>query len=634
MKGIRIHLFIGLFAAIVLLTAETETPFTLAAWRRRRARLVAAAGGAGQRWVGGGGMARPGGGGGGGGVSRPSPGPGPGASRPASGGGVSRPGGGVPNSPGINRSPGISQPNRPATQPGGGGPGARNGPGVMNPPGNSPGSRPGLSVGQRPSVNPKVGTGKGAFDPGVGKGVDPKFGVGKGPVGGTGKFPGYGERPGVGQRPSTLPGLGAGVAAGVGAAKIGDNLGRRQEGVQNRKENVGDRSQNLQDRLDQRQDFRQQNQENRQDYLSDRREDFQNWHDDYCGQHNGWYHGSWCDNWGDHWSHMWSEHTAAMVLGTTMWGLNRMSYWFGTESYANPYYSEPLVVDNTTISYAEPLAAPPVQEAAPPMATAELPPGVTPEGMKQFEAAQAAFMAGEYQNVLTAVNKALASMPKDAVMHEFRALVLFALGKYRESAETLHPVLAVGPGWDWTTMTSLYPDTETYTKQLRALETYAKANPKAADARFILAYHYLILGHDDAAATQLQMVQQLLPGDTVSAQLLMMMGKGATKPEPAVDSDVKIDTAALVGNWKAGRGDKASFELTLEKDKSFTWVYREGKKKERVKGAYAVNGNVLALEPDAGGVMLAELTVPQNGAFEFKTGGAPKTEPSLKFQRQ
>jgi tetratricopeptide (TPR) repeat protein len=599
-------------------------------------------------------FARGGGGRGGGGGGRPSGG---GAARPA-GGGASRPAGGNVSpggGGGMNRSPGVSPPStqRPSVQPGpGGGPGARSGPGVVTSPGPSPGTRPSVGVGTRPNIDSKAGPGKG-INTGVGKGaVDPKFGVGKGPNGGVGKgpnggvgkgpnggagkFPAYGDRPGVGQRPATLPGLGVGVGvgAGIAAGKAADNLGRRQEVSQNRQENIGDRSQNLEDRLGQRQDFRQQSQEDRQNFRNERSEDWQNWHNDYYGQHNGWYHGAWCDHWGDAWSHMWSEHTAAMVLGTTMWGLNRMSYWFGTSSYANPYYSEPLVVDNATISYAEPLAAPPVQEAAPPTATATLPPGVTPEGMKHFEGAQTAFYGGDYQQALTAVNKALASMPKDAVMHEFRALVLFALGKYHDAAETLHPVLAVGPGWDWTTMSSLYPDVDTYTKQLRALEEFARANPKAADVRFILAYHYLILGQDDAAAQQLQKVQQFIPNDTVSAQLLQMMGKATTKPAPAAESDVKIDPAQMVGAWTAARGDKARFELTLGKDKSFTWIYREGKNEQQVKGAYAIDGNVLALEPDAGGVMVAEVSAPQNGAFEFKTVGAPTTEPALKFQRK
>jgi tetratricopeptide (TPR) repeat protein len=342
---------------------------------------------------------------------------------------------------------------------------------------------------------------------------------------------------------------------------------------------------------------------------------------------------------------MWDDHTAAMALGTTLWGLNRMGYWFGTESYVNPYYTEPLVIDNTTIDYSQPLAAPPTvvvqapaqetpaQPAQTPPAS-ELPPGVTQAGMEQFDAARASFYAGDYQKALTETNKALATMPTDAIIHEFRALVLFALGKYREAAATLHPVLAVGPGWDWTTMSSLYSNADIYTKQLRALEDYVKKNDKAADAHFLLAYHYLTMGHDENAAKQLAEVHKAVPNDTVTAQLLQMMGKGDAQPPPAAESDVKIDAAQMLGTWTAKRGSKASFELTLDKDKGFNWVYQEGKKRQEVKGAYAINGDVLALEPDEGGVMLAQISAPQNGEFEFRSPGAPKTEKGLRFQKK
>jgi tetratricopeptide (TPR) repeat protein len=309
-----------------------------------------------------------------------------------------------------------------------------------------------------------------------------------------------------------------------------------------------------------------------------------------------------------------------------------MSYWFGYGGYSNPYYSEPLVIENTTINYSEPLAAPPVTSAEPAAAPSALPPGVTDEGMAQFEAAQTAFYEGNYQLALQATNKALASMPKDAVIHEFRALVLFALGQYREAATTLHPVLAVGPGWDWTTMSGLYADKDTYTKQLRALEDFVEGNPKAAEGHFVLAYHYLTCGHQNRAAEELEEVQKLVKNDTVSAQLLQMIGK-TTPAQPAAESEVKIDAAALVGTWNATRG-KAAFEMSLGKDNSFTWLYREGKTKQEVKGAYALDGNVLALEPDAGGVMLAEITSPQGGSFVFRTVGAPKSDPGLSFQRK
>jgi hypothetical protein len=39
-----------------------------------------------------------------------------------------------------------------------------------------------------------------------------------------------------------------------------------------------------------------------------------------------------------------------------------------------------------------------------------------------------------------------------------------------------------------------------------------------------------------------------------------------------------------------------------------------------------IDGNVLAMEPDAGGMMLAEITTPQNGAFNFQTATRSRRE--------
>lgn len=580
----------------------------------------------GGRRGGGGGRAGGGGGGrvgGGGGVSRPSaPVSRPSApvSRPSGGGGanISR-----PSTP-INRSPSVSNPiNRPniggGGNIGGGNLGHRDGPGIVNSPGLNPGNRP--SIGSGPSIGP-------------GKGINPNIAnrpsIGSGGIANRpGQLPANrpgtpGNRPGAG---NLLPGLGGAYAG----AKIGDHLGRRQEGVADRRANVADRSNNLNDRMNQRQDYRNQRQDQRQDYLGDRREDWQNWSDDYHGHHYGWYHGGWCNHWGNTWQHMWSDHTAAMVLGTTMWGLNRMNYWFGYAPYYNPYYSEPLVIDNTTIYYSEPMAAPPVEIniVETPKENA-LPPGVTEDGMKNFDAARVSFYEGDFKEALKLTNKALASMPKDAVIHEFRALCLFSMGDYKEAAAALHPVLAVGPGWDWTTMSGLYPGN--YTQYFRKLESYVTANPKSAEGHFVLAYHYMTLGHTDNAVAEYKDVLKLKPNDSVSAQMLQMLGKSAKPADPVVESDIKIDPASVVGTWTSSRGGKATFEMTLGNDKSFTWSYREGKSKQDVKGAYALNGNVLALEPDAGGVMLAEITEPKSGTFTFRVVGEPKSDPGLTFK--
>src|SRR5262249_57315751 len=111
-------------------------------------------------------------------------------------------------------------------------------------------------------------------------------------------------------------------------------------------------------------------------------------------------------------------------------------------------------------------------------------------GLVPFDQAREAFKAGDYAQALKKVDEALQKLPKDAALHEFRALVLFAQGQYQQAAATIYSVLAVGPGWDWTTLSSMYSNVDVYAKQLRALEAYRKQNPGAADAAFLLAYHY------------------------------------------------------------------------------------------------------------------------------------------------
>ena len=109
-------------------------------------------------------------------------------------------------------------------------------------------------------------------------------------------------------------------------------------------------------------------------------------------------------------------------------------------------------------------------------------------------------------------------LPNDATLHEFRALVLFAVGKYDLAAGPLYAVLSVGPGWDWTTMAGLYPSIDVYTAQLRKLEAFVTANPSSTAGRFVLAYHYLTQGHIDAAVAQLKEVVALAaPGHALGA---------------------------------------------------------------------------------------------------------------------
>jgi tetratricopeptide (TPR) repeat protein len=223
-----------------------------------------------------------------------------------------------------------------------------------------------------------------------------------------------------------------------------------------------------------------------------------------------------------------------------------------TYVYSNPYYAAPsdtTVVVQPALDYSTAIPAPTVAQstyAYPPPPDEQvldsgepLPTGEPPapdnkdetvaQANKEFDAAREAFRAGDAAKARTLVEKAIELLPSDATLHEFRALTLFAQGLYKDAAATLYAVLAAGPGWDWATMRGLYPDEDTYTRQLRALEDFIRKDPNSAEARFVLAYHYLVLGAKDEAVQQLKAVVRLQPQDKLSAALVNAL----TTPETA-----------------------------------------------------------------------------------------------------
>ena len=172
---------------------------------------------------------------------------------------------------------------------------------------------------------------------------------------------------------------------------------------------------------------------------------------------------------------------------------------------------------------------------------------VTNPAMALFDAGRASFQQGHYTDALQQADSALAKLPGDTTLHEFRALCLFALKRYDEAAAALYAVLSVGPGWDWATLVGLYPDVATYTAQLRELEDYCRAHKDSASARFVLAYHYLTQGHTEAAVSILKDVVALKPGDSLSTKLLKQLDApketfASTAPAPPPAPHDRHDT--------------------------------------------------------------------------------------------
>ena len=379
----------------------------------------------------------------------------------------------------------------------------------------------------------------------------------------------------------------------------------------------------------------------------------------YCGNYalwnqgyHPWYNGCWSgNNWGN--AVGWGLGSAA-ALGIGAWGLNSMAYNFGYSNYVNPFYSAPAVVSQPYIDYSQPVVN--VVQAAPLQTDASAPPAQPapiPESAAQtFDKATEEFRKGDYQAALASTEQSMKEFPKDPVMHEFRALCLFALRQYAPAAAGVHALLASGPGWNWSTLSSLYPDINVYGKQLNALEDRCTANPNEASSLFLLAYHATTAGDTEMARKVLTKLRKFLPDDSVVSNLWMIAGgdkpveaaegtpanptekpeKPADQPkEPEPAKDIQLD---ITGNWKAPKPGGGTIGLTIQADGSFVWsIEDKSGKKDSFDGTFTLDEDLMALNRKSGGALMGKLTALAENSFLFKMVGGPPNDPGLTFKK-
>lgn len=329
------------------------------------------------------------------------------------------------------------------------------------------------------------------------------------------------------------------------------------------------------------------------------------------------------------------------AFGVTSWAVNRVGWAFGYNDYYNPYMSG-AYVDNSTVvyDYSQPIVMTPDETTlATDPASTEPPPGVSDAGLSNFDQARVDFFEGNYPDALQSTDAALKEIPNDTVIHEFRALVTFAQGNYNDSAATLYAVLSVGPGWDWTTLSGLYPSVDVYTEQLRALEDYCKKDSSDMAARFVLAYHYVTAGHNDAAKQQLELLVATNPKDSVSIDMLLRIDPEAKIPDLPTEVEPPKPTESVAkeqfqGDWKATRGN-SKFEMNLAENGEFSWKFAAGSDKpQEVRGVWSVDEEgVLAMEMSDSGVMLAQTIVKGNELDFYMLGDTEGSDP-LEFKKQ
>ncbi len=377
-----------------------------------------------------------------------------------------------------------------------------------------------------------------------------------------------------------------------------------------------------------------------------------NWADHYYDHHindhyHGWYHGCWAGHWDDSWY-------VPLAVGATAWGLNRVAYWNYASTYYNPYYVVPTTAAAVPVyNYSQPIvlnnyasAEPATGDASVASAQTPAPPQANPaanDATALVDQAREKFYGKQYATARELCDKALQKSPQDPVIHELRALCLFALGEYPEAAATLNALLATAPGMDWTTMSTLYKETSTYTLQLRKLEKHCEAKPDDAAAAFVLAYHYLVLGEQDAAVDELRRVVQNQPRDTTAKRMLDALApeapKEAPKPAAEVTATADKDSGAtkpqtdLVGSWKAVAGD-ATIELSVDDSSQFRWTAKaKGQPDVTLTGQLATTSSTLVLDGGEQGVLVANVTPKSATEFDFAIQGAPNSDSKLVFQR-
>ncbi len=348
-----------------------------------------------------------------------------------------------------------------------------------------------------------------------------------------------------------------------------------------------------------------------------------------------WHHGHWNYGWNrhhyhSHWYYRDSSFASGLMWGIAVWSLGNMIYDIGYQTYHNPYPAPP--VQNTYINYAEPVS---VAAAAHPPGDEEAVKIAETKSAEAVERSRSAFKQGDYVTAMSAVDEALGHTPGDVTLHEYRALVFFALGKYSDAAGVLNPVLASGPGWGWDTMIGFYNSSETYDGQLRKLETYVKGTPDAADGHFLLGYHYMVCGHTEKAYEQFAKASELQPADSISRQLRDLTKSSIPdsadeNTEPPAQPD-PVPPEKLIGTWVSDRGEDGKVTFTMTDDGNYTWNYMNGGKSSELKGTYALNDLGLLVLSSDDSQMISEIAIKDDKQMHFTLVGAPDGDPGLDF---
>jgi hypothetical protein len=134
------------------------------------------------------------------------------------------------------------------------------------------------------------------------------------------------------------------------------------------------------------------------------------------------------------------------------------------------------------------------------------------------------------------------------------------------------------------------------------------------------------------AATQLNKVVALQPGDKLAPQLLRQLAQPAAPEQPQPAAESAAAAGNIAGNWTASPSHDNKITLVIGQDGTFTWKVNTNGQEREFKGMSTFGNGLLTLAPTQGPPMVGHVSWRDPDHFTFQLSGGPE-DPGLTFSR-
>lgn len=163
------------------------------------------------------------------------------------------------------------------------------------------------------------------------------------------------------------------------------------------------------------------------------------------------------------------------------------------------------------------------------------------DGVELAAVGNDAFRARDFANAVRWLRHAAVELPEDRHVVLLLSQALFATGQYEEAAGAAQQgLLSCEDPDEWGVVVKrfreYYSEAQDYHDQLKAIEYHVRNKPHDPAARFLLGYHYGLLGHAAEAVRELDVLLRAAPRDQLARELhdvIVAEIPPATNPSPA-----------------------------------------------------------------------------------------------------